>query len=333
MPKANRSDLLRGQLMTIIPVLTGPLTKRFPKVRRDYLYQAHDRQRGETPIIGDFYPCNLHQRAKGLRILLHGISSNHRSPYLAPHVKSGLSAGDDVLSIALRGVLGRGHDHFHAGLTNDLHEVIADPDLSGYQEISLIGCSMGGLVTLNFALECKDSRVRGVAAICPPIQLDVIQAHLDQPQQALYRRLILSRIKTPYQSIWHNAQRAQMPLGSDLQAVLSARSIEEWDRVVILPRFAFESTDEYYAQVSISTAQLQEAPIPTLLVFDRGDPMIPLPLLNLTENLVKPSYESLCTIKFTRGGGHINFPRALDLGYEGSLGIAGQVGAWFNTLK
>ena len=310
--------------MTVVPFVAGPIIHRFPKRRKAYRHQIEDPQRGLIPIYGDLYFAREGHRSDTLRILLHGISSTNRSPYLAPHVHSGLESGDDVLTLALRGSLGLGGDHYHAGLTDDLHQVFGDPRLSVYRYISLIGFSMGGLTALNFLKECEDQRLSSTVALCPPVELGIVQSHLDELPQSMYRKVILSELKRAYKPLWHQSQETQAPLSADLKRVLKARTFDEWDQAVVLPRYKFASTREYRDLVSIHPSMLDQVIAPSLLIFDRGDPMVPFHKLGLDEHC----RSNMCTVRVSDGGGHISFPKRLDLGYGSTLGIAGQVSAW-----
>ena len=314
--------------MTIMPFMFGSLVHRFPANRTPFRASLIDPTSGTVKIYGDKYHVRDREQSRSLRILVHGISSTPRSPYLAPHIHAALGNGHDVLSLALRGALGRGHDHYHAGLTDELHAILADPQLSTYEEITILGCSLGGLVGLNFACECLDSRVKAVAAVCPPVRIDRVQAHLDRPSQAIYRHAILSSLKVPYRKLWYTAKKIGTPLKSELKTVLLVRSFDGWDREVVLPRFGFSSMSEYHERVSISPARLKTLKMPAYLLFDQDDPMVPIQQMEMEEGTHPSGY----TVGISSGGGHLSFIKKLDLGFTAPVGVAPQLDAWFSSI-
>ena len=67
-----------------------------------------------------------------------------------------------------------------AGLTADLEAAIRSPALEGYEHILLLGYSLGGHIALRYACSRPNERVRAVAAICSPLDLDRGARHLDE---------------------------------------------------------------------------------------------------------------------------------------------------------
>ena len=100
------------------------------------------------------------------------ISSWPESRYARVGAGEALAAGMSCLRLNLRGADLEGEDFYHAGLTADLHAALADPALERYERVHLLGYSLGGHVVLRWATESGDARVRSVAAICPPLDLE-----------------------------------------------------------------------------------------------------------------------------------------------------------------
>lgn len=333
----------QGQMMTILPFLTGPLIHRFPKRKEQYQYFCLDDVQGKVPIFGDLYffqkNTSLKEatESKKLRIILHGISSTPSSPYLAPYVHAAISSGHDVLCLALRGALGKGHDHYHAGLTDDVFAVLNDPRFEHYQDITLLGCSLGGLLALNVARQYDKSppilkaKLKGIASICPPLNMRQAQLHLDRPQQSLYRRVVIASLKLAYCKLWKQSKRNKTALKSKLWKVMRVKTFAEWDQEVVLPRFGFSSLDDYYQEVSFTHHELSNLNTRSLLIFDRADPMVPIAKMGLNDQRFKQYGNS--SVYITKGGGHIGFPYNFDLGLGEQRGIAKQVEFWFSQSE
>ena len=320
---------ITGQSMTAFPFVFGSWLHRFPSPRQEFTKSYHKLNQNKIYVIGDLYLASDNGASTKLRILIPGLSSNHRSAYLAKHVSQSLASKNDVLCLSMRGVLGLGCDIHHAGFTEDLHHVFNDPNLSHYQEITLMGFSMGGLVVLNFARECSDSRLKALATLCAPLQLSKVQKHLDQPRQAIYRQLLFRSLKRAYQQVWQNAAQSPYPLKSNLEGVLACNRFADWDQQVIISRFSFNSIADYHQQVSFSTQDLKALKYPSYLLFNEADPMIKIEDIGVNVG----ELNELCTIQFAPRGGHLGFYYKLDLGLSDRLGVSAQINAWFDQLS
>lgn len=324
---------IMGHSMTILPAVFGPALHSFPKKRQPISMEYVDDEGRQVNIFGDLYQASIdrastEQASQKLRILIPGLSSSHRSPYLAKHIQQALLSGNDVLSLAMRGVLGKGRDLHHAGFTEDLHYIFNNSEFAQYEEITLMGFSMGGLVVLNFARECTDKRLKAVATLCAPLQLSKVQKHLDKPAQAIYRKLLFRSLKTAYQQVWNNALASPYPLKSDLGKVLASKTFAEWDQNVVISRFPFTSIEEYHQQVSISHQDLESLSCPSYLLFNQADPMVRIKDIGVTAG---PMNEH-CIIHFAAKGGHLGFNPRVDLGFKSKLGVSTQLNSWFEQV-
>src|SRR5690606_28933663 len=117
--------------------------------------------------------------------------------------------------------------------------------------------------------QAGDPRVRGVAAICPPLDLEACADHLDGAGRAVYRSRILRSLKAS-----HAAAHARGLGVAPETHVRALRTLRGWDETVIVPRFGFGNVQAYYAWASAGP-RLDDLRIPTLLLEARNDPMIP----------------------------------------------------------
>ena len=232
-------------------------------------------------------------------VLVHGLGGSFDRPYCVNGAWAAQRAGLPCLRFGLRGADRSGDDFYHAGLTADLAAAISSPQLAGFKRIYVLGYSLGGHVTLRYALSKPDPRVAAVAAVCAPLDLELGTQSIDSKRSAIYRRHVLSGLNEIYSAV---AQRKQVP--TPVQRVLAARTIREWDGLTVVPRYGFRSAADYYASVSVGP-RLHELRVPALLVQSQYDPMVPL--WTYQKHLANAS--QMLEVRTLGQGGHIGFPR------------------------
>jgi predicted alpha/beta-fold hydrolase len=84
----------------------------------------------------------------------------------------------------------------------------------------------------------------------------------------------------------------------------------ELDELTVVRRFGFVSVDNYYAQINLSH-RLRDVCVPVLVVGSNHDPVIPVGVMR---NALRGA-SRLVTSRWVDGGGHLHFPRHLDLGF------------------
>ncbi len=252
-----------------------------------------------------------------LLILVHGLGGSAESTYVLRTARVADELGLSTLRLNLRGAEGRGEDFYHAGLSSDLESVLGSEELAGFERILMFGFSLGGHIGLRFATEVADPRLRAVAAACSPLDLDRNVAAIDRPSGWLYRRYVLAGLSRMYAEV---AARRELPLpAADARRI---RTIREWDRQIVVPRFGFDSPEDYYRQAGVGS-RLERLRVPALLVVAEDDPMLPREAIHQALN----GNERL-SLRSVRQGGHLAFSADLDLGEEAPAGLAGQVIGW-----
>jgi hypothetical protein len=202
------------------------------------------------------------------------------------------------LRLALRGADRGGEDFYHAGLVSDLHAAFASRELARYRRLYVLGFSLGGHVSLHAALARDDLRLCGVAAVCAPLDLERSAAVIDRPALWLYRNHILSGLKEIYAAV---AARRSVP--TPLARVLAVKTIREWDALTVVPRYGFDSVEDYYARMSAGP-RLLGLTCPVLLLPCRNDPMVPP--ASFEDYLSAPP--AALTVRWLDRGGHVGFP-------------------------
>ncbi|MFN3198762.1 MAG: YheT family hydrolase [Bradymonadia bacterium] len=241
----------------------------------------------------------LHRQADAsdLVILIHGLGGGVGSAYMLSGLLQLLDAGYSVLRINLRGADLKGGDFYHAGLTEDVHAIVES--LQSDERIWIMGYSLGGHLALKAATEDLDPRVLGVVGICPPIDLERTQQHLDTVSWPIYRRYMLDALKKMYGAI---ARRDPVP--TPASRMRSVQTILEWDTLTVAPRFGFDSAHDYYVKSSVAH-RVEQLDRRALVIAAEHDPFIPAgPLREIIDGGGHP----LLTLSWSPWGGHVGYP-------------------------
>ncbi len=310
--------MIAGHLWTILPNLRHRVRPLTPPAARAWSTTLVDPKVGRVTLRGQLRD---RPESDALCVVVHGLGGAIDSQYTIRAAQAVDAAGMSCLRLALRGACRTGEDYYHAALTADLDAAIASDALRRFRRIYVLGFSLGGHVTLRLGTrraEPRDPRIRALASVCAPLDLHRSCAAIDDPRRRLYRAHVLSGLVEIYELV-----AARRPVPTPLEVVRGIRFIREWDRHVIVPRFGFRDENDYYDRASAGP-RLSTLELPTLIVSTTGDPMVP-------EDAVRPSLVGLPAHVETRwiyGGGHVGYPRALDLGFGPDRGLEAQVLAW-----
>lgn len=275
----------------------------------------------EDPILGEVRLSGLLSMPRGsqtLVVVVHGLGGSAESPYVVEAAACLVESGLACLRLNLRGADRRGEDIYHAGLTSDLEAALASPEVVGFRSVAVLGFSLGGHVTLRFAVQSERPELQAVVAICPPLDLAAAARTIDGATQWPYRRYLLGQLLVIYSAV-----AARRPVAVPLEQVRLARTFVDFDGLVIARRFGFRDAWDYYGRVSVGP-HLDGLRTPTLLVASTADPMVPAASLRPYLE-PRPSCLEVCWVS---NGGHLGFPGDLDLGFGGGHGIPEQVVGW-----
>ena len=120
---------------------------------------------------------------------------------------------------------------------------------------------------------------------------------------------------------------------SSWKRVRRCRTFWQWDDLVVVPRFGFASVDDYYRSQSVA-GKLGALRIPSLVVYANEDPLVPLRVVEPYLPAVSGSGTAgNLTVRKTKRGGHLGFPRDLDLGLGGAPGLYAQLASYWQSLE
>ena len=250
-------------------------------------------------------------------VIIHGLGGSATSYYGRKAAVAASHAGVDSLRLNLRGADRGGADFYHAGLTEDLDAALQSRALEGYENILLLGYSLGGNMMLRYLAGEPDRRVRAAATVCSPIDLKAGARAIDRPRGVFYRRHVLSALKDIYRNV---AAQREVPV--PIREAARIDTIELWDERIIAPRYGFAGAEDYWAQTSACNV-LERIETPTLFVAAEGDPMVLI-------DSVRPWLQNATTLRrvVTSHGGHVGFPRKVDLGLGNEGTVEDQIIQW-----
>lgn len=312
---------IAGHLLTVAPSVRHQVLPFRTPAAEAWSTAFDDPRSGEVRLHG------RHRRLRGVRerdllVIVHGLGGSPESAYTVTTAAEADALGWPTLRIALRGTGGLGHDFYHAGLTADLHAALADEALAGYERIWVVGYSLGGHLTLKAATEERlDARVQAVASVCAPVDLAAGVAEIDSASKFVYREYILRELR----QMWRQLEEGGAELPTPYERVRRVKSLREWDSLTVVPRFGFDDVADYYATQSVA-GHIGELRRPALVVYSEHDPMIPAVTI---DQMCEQAHDGLHPRRIALGG-HVFFPRRVDLGQAGPKRLVAQILRWFD---
>lgn len=279
---------------TIVPAL-------FRKVKG----VPYQRQRIDLPD-GDFLDLDwAHRpRSRSLAIITHGLEGDTTRGYVRGMAKMFYQQGWNVLAWNHRGCSGepnRLKRFYHSGSTEDLRAVIAYAlSLEKYDEIVLIGFSLGGNMTLKYLGEegsQTPSTIQKAIVYSVPLHLSSCSASLREAKNWIYAQRFKKDLS---QKVKNKALR--MPNQITTQYLAQIQTLKDFDNFYTAPLHGFADAEDYYEKSS-SIYYVDKIQRPTLIVNAQNDPFLAPPCFpyELFEGLENVYFEAPQT------GGHCGF--------------------------
>lgn len=281
----------------------GHIHSIYPSLFRKVEACPFTRERISTPD-DDFLDLDwLKNHHSRLLILSHGLEGHSRRPYILGMARAASAQNWDVLAWNYRGCSGEPNKHLHAyhsGKTEDLDCVIQHAVAQGYQEIALVGFSIGGNQTLLHLGRDKDKLAKqliAAVALSVPCDLQSSSQHLAQWSHTLYMQNFLKSFKRKLKQ-----KQARFPDQIDLQGFNRIRTFKEFDERFTAPMNGFKSAEDYWFQSSC-IHYLETIKIPTLIINALDDPFLPSACFPIEQ----ARHNAKITLEMPRYGGHVGF--------------------------
>lgn len=221
----------------------------------------------------DFMPVTPGERSRRVVILSHGLEGHSQRPYMLGMAHALHGVGWDVLSRNLRhcsGEVSCSPYLYHDGEIEDIDMLIRRCEKEGYEQVALVGFSMGGNQTLKYLGQEKDdvpSSVVGAVVFSVPCDLVASAALLSRPSYRPYRLYFMATLQTKIDAIIKQCDAIH---GDDLERLWDYSTFDE---PFTEPLFSCSTPRAYWEQAS-SLPVLDRIKVPTLLVNAWDDPFL-----------------------------------------------------------
>lgn len=228
---------LNGHLETILPSM-------FRKVKEVH----YEREQIETPDDDFLNIDRLRQNSKRLLVISHGLEGGSDRHYAKGLAKLFYQNGWDVAAWNNRscnGEINRQKILYHHAASYDLRSVI-DHIVAGdhYEEIALVGISMGGGQTLRYLGEEKEHGVtdliKKAVVISAPVSLIESAKTLNLRENKVYEQRFLKKLKAKIR-----AKAAQFP-DIDIEGLDEMNTLQEFDNKYSGPLHGFKDAKAFY---------------------------------------------------------------------------------------
>ena len=261
--------------------------------------------------------CHWQKNRRALTlIVVHGLEGSSESQYMLGIARNGLAAGMNVVRMNQRNCGGMDHcapTLYNSSRSGDVAAVARDiVERDGVPGFVLIGFSMGGNLVLKLAGEWGregPGEFRGVAAVCPAINLAAGADALHEPANRIYEYYFLLQL---FQRFRRKARL--FPRIFDASRLRGVRTLRDFDDRVTAYYCDFTGADDYYARAAAANV-IERIARPALVIHAANDPFIRI----LTETRQKLISNHNVIYVETEDGGHCAFvgERDPDAAYDG----------------
>lgn len=260
------------------------------------------RERWDTSD-GDFIDLDfIKSQNKRLVILSHGLEGNSSSQYIIAMANLMSQNDFDVCALNYRscsGEMNHTKTMYHSGFTDDLHMIVDDMSKK-YEEIFLVGFSLGGNMNLKYTTDevypIKDT-IKGVISVSAPIDLEASSKRISSWYNYQYQYNFLKTLKEKMRIKAH--MHPEVININDLDKV---KTLIDFDEYFTGPLHDFAGAKGYYNHCN-ALQYLDNVTVPTLLISSEDDPFLTESCI--PKNIAKSNKDLY--LLATKYGGHVGF--------------------------
>jgi len=291
-------------------LFNGHLQTIYPALFRKPVPLPIEQERITTPD-DDFIDLDwIRNGNRKLVIISHGLEGNSRRPYMLGMANAFFYKGYDVLCWNFRGCseeMNKKSIFYNSGATYDLETVISHAS-GNYEEIFLIGFSLGGNLTLKYLGEKRqrDPRIKKAVTISVPLHLESSCEKISRGQNTMYSRRFLKSLKIKI------VKKAVLyPNEIQVESLRTLKTLLDFDNIYTGPLHGYDDAHDYYEQCS-ALYYLEGIEIPALILNAQNDPFLsakcfPVKLGNRLEKVYMEFPKQGGHVGFSPGSGHDNY--------------------------
>lgn len=240
---------------------------------------------------------------KRLVLISHGLEGSSHRPYVQGVAKLFANNNWDVLAWNCRscsGEMNKTKILYHHGFTEDVDTVVKKAISEGYEEICMIGFSMGGSLTLKYIGEKGEHlpyQIKKGMGVSVPCDLGASSKKLSEKGNAFYKNRFMRKL-----TVKMKEKNEQFPGSIEVIPYKSIPDFHTFDTHYSAKMFGFKDGADFYANVQC-LPYLKDITIPTLLLNAKNDPMLTDSCFpyEVAEN------HAFFSIEATKYGGHVGY--------------------------
>lgn len=282
--------------------------KHINTIYRHIFYKAninYKRERLQTED-NDFIDIDISSvNSDKVIIAIHGLEGSSYSNYIQSLVINANKNKFDVIAINLRGCSGVANsklNSYHSGKTEDLYDVIKYINNKySYKEISIVGYSLGGNLTLKFMGEFANKIPKNIVnavGISTPCNLKGSAYELSKGFNKIYQYRFIKSLKKKVKEKFKQFPNHNL----NEEKILKSKTFKEFDNYFTAIANGFKNADDYWEKSSCINF-LKDIKIPTLLISALDDPFLSESCYPYKEAKNNKNFY----FKPTKHGGHVGF--------------------------
>ena len=258
----------------------------------------------DSRILGHCHWQNGKDRDAPVLVLVHGLEGSSASNYMLGIAEKAGQRGFHVIRLNQRNCGGTElltPTLYNSGMSSDYRAVFEELSSGdGFSRIFFAGYSMGGnLVTKmagEFGLDVPKA-LRGVAAVCPSINLGACADELERRNNYFYQRHFVAGLMSRY------ARKVKLfPQRYSPNGFGRIRTVRQFDDAITAPHFGYRDAQEYYEAAGAKSV-IDKIRVPMLLITAQDDPFVPFEATRASGVERNPAI----LFKAPKHGGHCGF--------------------------
>ena len=258
---------------------------------------------GETQLKGDCHWQEGKRRDVPVIVTVHGLEGSSDSNYARGIADKAFARGFHAVRMNQRNCGGTERltpTLYNSGMSGDYRAVLAELIAEGFKQVFFAGYSMGGNLVTKMAGEfggAAPKELRGVAAVCPALDLAACADALEKRENVLYERHFVKGLMARYR------RKAELyPERYSRDGFGPIRTVREFDDAITAPSFGYRDAEEYYEAAGAKKV-IAQARVPVLMITAKDDPFVPYEAFLRAKVGENPRVQFVAT----EHGGHCGF--------------------------